>query len=351
MPPGRRASDSRRPSSRSRLTPARKYKRDGLMLGKPRTLRAQDEARHLVLLSNPQISIRSAKYQDLESDFKKLRELKEKLDLDAKQQTEAVKSLEQKLSSEVTSSSTMKSRLEEQERTHAATVAQLQALTAELSSEKSRSAADAQRGAAGFQSEAQELREQKEAALRELKLAEDSVVMQAKIELDTPPEQEWETQMIAVQEELKQTRQTASMAAEKADSREKELVQRVGELTRGLEDAAAEADGEKKKQEVTMKEKALELESVQNKIKEFKLDAVKAKSILDRKDMEITKLGNIIKQLEVQKADAATAVLGIREKPCMIDDQDGGEHGDPQRRPRAPQDAIQGTAEHSPKAF
>ena len=273
------------------------------------------------------ISEKLAKAESDIAELTKYKEISTKLEAEIKQQAEAQKNLAERLEKEEKSLTEAKKQLEIEQKAGNELKEKSEAMAIELKAAKESSDVQLQKHESGHKKELIEMTKQRDDALAELKKAEEMVVMQVSISLETPPEKEWEKKMMLISTELEQTKKKASQIAGLSEEKEKSANDKIAQLTRKLKENDEEMKANDKKNTVAFKEKALELETAQNKLKELKLDAMKTKSALDRKEIELGKLANIIKQLETQKVDVANAVNKCRVNRG-IGEENGGEYGD-----------------------
>jgi chromosome segregation ATPase len=202
-----------------------------------------------------------------------------------------------------------------------------------------------QKQIANRQQELADITQQRDLAIAAAHEAEASSLVQLNLSLEAPPQKELEEKLAAMSRQLHESAKKTSEVSAKAKAKEKELADLAADVTQRLEETHARLQQTEKKAKESLKEKALEYETLLSKLKESKLDASKLKSTLDRKDMEINRLHAIIKQLETQKADTATAVLTFLHLP-PLDTEDGRKPRAAKRRSKNHQNTIQGATKY-----
>lgn len=182
-------------------------------------------------------------------------------------------------------------------------------------------------------------------AMEGKKEAEDMAVMQMRVELDTPPEEQWEAAFAQVTAELEAAKKSLAAAVKETQEQREAFAARTTQLEDELKEQV-EANGDQgKTQEIEMKELRLKLESAENKLKESKLDLIKVTSALDRKSIDVDRLKNIVEELENQKKDLLAAVS----VSLTLVAKNRGELRAYFQRPNPAKKAIQGAAGSSPK--
>jgi len=145
-------------------------------------------------------------------------------------------------------------------------------------------------------------------AIEEKRMAENMMIMQMNVELDTPPEKEWEENLIKTTKELETVKETLKAKIKESLDQKEKFSNKVEELEKELKELQELNENQENRNKLEVKELSLMLETSENKLKEAKLDIIKLISALDRKEIDIKRLNNIIKQLETQKMDFVVAV-------------------------------------------
>eukprot|EP00826_Nyctotherus_ovalis_P056117 TRINITY_DN7519_c0_g2_i1.p2 TRINITY_DN7519_c0_g2~~TRINITY_DN7519_c0_g2_i1.p2 ORF type:complete len:217 (-),score=59.62 TRINITY_DN7519_c0_g2_i1:868-1518(-) len=132
-------------------------------------------------------------------------------------------------------------------------------------------------------------------------------IIQISVQLDTPPEKEWEESHMEQANELANARKDLFASVKRVQ----ELEAKVSKLESELKDQKEIQNSQSIRNKLEMKERDVMVEIANNSIKKLRLDIRKLKSSLDQKNMETAKLKDIINKLEEEK-DNYSIIVTLR---------------------------------------